>query len=220
MLQLVGPEAVQEVGLVLVVVPGPVQPRPPIGPDDTAGVMTGRHRLAVVQVPRPAEQRAELHVRVAVDAWARRLAAQVRVEEGLDDAGVELALEVHDVERDVELRRDPSGVVGRIERTAALLELGVAVGDVVQPHPDADDLVPLGVQQRGGHRRIDAAGHRHEDPAHAETPWPSGSAATTAEATRIDAITRGTTSAAVATSASVVVRPSDSRSAPRASSSG
>ena len=122
-LQLVGPEAVQEVGLVLVVVPGPVQPRSPIGPDDTAGVVTGRHRLAVVQVPRPPEQRAELHVGVAVDAGARRLAAQVRVEEGLDDAGVELALEVHDVERDIELRCDPSGVVGRIERTAALLEL-------------------------------------------------------------------------------------------------
>ena len=38
-------------------------------------------------------------------------------------AGRELALEVHDVERDAELRRDAPGVVGRVRGAAALLEL-------------------------------------------------------------------------------------------------
>ena len=134
--------------------------------------------------------------------------------------GVELALEVHDVERDVELGGDPPGVVRSVRGAAALLELGVAVGDIVEAHPDADDLVALPVQDRRRDRRIHASGHRHEDPAHAGTPWPSGSARTAIVPIRIEAMTRGTTSQAVATSSSVVVRPSERRRAPRASSSG
>ena len=194
--------------------------RPPVGSDVAPGVVAGRDGLAVVQVARATEQRPELHVRVAVDARARRPPVEVRVEERLEDAGIELALEVHDVERDVELRGHPAGVVGGVERAAALLELGVGVGDVVQAHPDADDLVARLVQQRRRDRRVDPARHRDEDPAHAGTPCPSGSAATAAAPRRIEATTRGTISQAVAISSSVVVRPSDRRSAPRASSSG
>ena len=220
MLELVLAQAVQEVGLVLVGVAGAQQPRPPVRTDVAARVVPGRDRVAVVQVPRPPEQRPELDVGVAVDARRRRLAAEVRVEERLEHAGVELALEVHDVERDVELRRDPARVVGGVERAAALLELGVGVGDVVESHPDADDLVALAVQQRRRDRGVHPARHRDQDPTHAGTLSPSGSAATAALPTRIEAMTRGTMSAAAATSSSVVVRPSDSRSAPRASSSG
>ena len=219
-LELVLAQAVEEVGLVLVLVPRPAQPRQPVRPDVPAGVVTGRDRLAVVEVPGPTEQRPELDVRVAVDARARRPAVEVRVEERLQDAGVELALEVHDVERDVQLRGDPARVVGGVERTAALLELRVAVGDVVQAHPDADHVVALLVQQRRRDRRVDPARHRDQDPAHARTPCPSGSAATAAAPSRIEATTRGTISHAAAISSSVVVRPSDRRSAPRASSSG
>ena len=183
--------------------------------------MSGRDRLAFVQVPRPAQQRAELDVRVAVDARAWRSAVEVRVEERLEDAGVEFPLEVHDVERNPQLAGDAAGVVGSVERAAALLELGVAVGHVMEAHPDANDVVALLVEERRGDRGVDAPRHRHKDAAHeTAAPWPSGSAATAAEPIRIDAITRGTTSTAVSISSSVVVRPSDSRSAPRASSSG
>ena len=138
----------------------------------------------------------------------------------LEDAGIELALEVHDVERDSELGGDPPGVIGRVKRATALLELRVGIGDVVETHPDADGFVTLACDERGGDRRIHSPGHRHEDPAHTPTPWPSGSAATATEPTRIEAMTRGTISVAVSISASVVVRPSDKRRAPRASSSG
>ena len=141
------------------------EPRPAVRADLAARVVAGRDRLAVVQVAGPAEQRAELHVRVAVDARARRPAVEVGRQERLEDAGVELALEVHHVERDAELRRDAPGVVGRVERAAALLELGVAVGDVVEAHPDADDLVALLVEERRRDGRIHPAGHRDEDPA-------------------------------------------------------
>ena len=96
-----------------------------------------------------------------------------------------------------------------------------AVGDVVQPHPDADDLVALLVQQRRGHRRIDAAGHRDEDPAHADDALAQRIGRDGRRRRRASTrCTRGTTAAAVSISASVVVRPSDRRSAPRASSSG
>ena len=218
--QLVLAQAVQEVGLVLVRVAGPKQARRAVGADVLAGVVAGRDRLAVVQMPCPTQQGAELDVRVAVHAWARRRTAQVGIQERLHDPGVELALEVHDVERDVELGRHPAGVVGRIGRATALLHLGIAVGDVVEAHPDADDLVALRVQDRRCHGRIHAAGHRDQDPAHAGTPWPSGSAATAIVPIRMEAMTRGTTSLAVAISSSVVVRPRDRRSAPLASSSG
>ena len=182
--------------------------------------MTGRDRLALVLVARPTEQRPELDVRVAVDARRRRAAVEVGVEERRDDPGVELALEVHDVERDVELGRDPPCVVGGIERAAALLELGVRVGDVVETHPDTDDVVSGVVQESRRDRRIDPARHRDEDAAHAGTPSPSGSAAMTAPALRIDDTTRGTIVLAVSISSSVVVRPIDRRRLPRASSSG
>ena len=220
MLQLVLAQAVQEVGLVLVGVARAQQTRSSVRPDVAPRVVAGRDRLAVVQVAGPAEQRPELHVGVAVDAWRRRPAVQVGIEERLEHAGVELALEVHDVERDVELGGDPPRIVGRIERAAALLELGVRVGHVVEAHPDADDLVALPMEQRRGDRRVDPARHRDQDPAHAGTPCPSGSAATARAPSRIEATTPGTTAQASAISSSVVVRPSDSRSAPRASSSG
>src|SRR3954453_4430829 len=147
MLQLVLPENVEEVGLVLLGITRPQEARSTVRADVAPGVVPGRDRLALVEVAGPPEQRPELDVRVAVDARRRRLASEIRVEERLHDAGIELALEVHDVERDVELRRHSARVIGGVERAAALLELGVRVGHVVQAHPDADDLVTLGVQQ-------------------------------------------------------------------------
>jgi hypothetical protein len=129
-----------------------------------------RHRVALVQPASAAEERAELHVGVAVDARARRPTAQVGRDERVDDAGSELALEVEDVERDAELAGHAPRVLGRVERAAAPLELAVRVGDVVEAHPDTDRLDALLVQQRGGHGRIHAAGHGDKDaPGHAES---------------------------------------------------
>ena len=156
MLELVLAQPVQEVGLVLVLVARPAQDRAAVGSDLAAGVVAGCHRVAVVQVACPPEQCPELHVGVAVDARAGRPPIDVRVEEGLEHAGVELALEVHDVERDPELRRDPARVVGGIERAAALLELGVRVRDVVEAHPHPDRLVAGLVDERGRDRGIHA----------------------------------------------------------------
>src|SRR5581483_2662290 len=89
--ELVLAEAVEEIGLILVLVGGAQEPVAPfaVGPHDLAAprVMTGRHEVAAVQVPRATEERPELHVRVAVDARRRRGAAEIRRQEGLQDAG-------------------------------------------------------------------------------------------------------------------------------------
>ena len=140
-------------------------------------------------------------------------------EERLDDAGAELALEVHDVERDPEPAGDAPRVLGRVQRAAALLELRDGVRDVVQAHPDADDLVALLGEQRRRDRAVDAAGHGDEDPAHRGDRLPQrlgGEHRGDARASRRGRAARSATASSI--SASVVVRPSDRRSAPRASS--
>ncbi len=80
-------------------------------------------------------------------AWAR----DVRV----DDRGVEVLREVEDEVVDAELLGDAAGVVD-VGHAAAP---GVAL-PAPQPHRDADDLVTVARQQRGGDGRVDAAAHR------------------------------------------------------------
>ena len=180
------------------------------------GVVPGRDGLAVIQPAGASGEGAELDRAVAVDAGTRRLAVEVGVEEGLQHAGPELPLEVEDVERDAELAGHASSVLGRVERAAALLELAVGVGDVMEAHPDADRVQPLLVEDDCRDRRIDPAGHGHEDPPGpvgdhrpvarhgrrdrlgAQTPisWPNGSAASAVEPSRSRAMTAGTTSTA------------------------
>ena len=204
-----------------------------IGRVGAPGVVAGRDRVALVQVARPTEQRPELHLGVAVRAGRRGLAVEVRAEERREHAGLELALQVHHVERDAELARDPAGVLRGVERAAALLELRDGIGDVVQAHPHADDVVALLGEQRRGDGRIDAAGHRDEGAGHEAaseasagtpftTPRPRRAGSPRAPRPRREnsARIRGTISTAASISASVVERPSESRSEPRASSSG
>src|SRR4051794_33734963 len=72
-LKLVLPETVEEVGLVLLGITRPQEARSTVRADVAPSVMPGRHRLALVEVAGPPEQRPELDVRVAVDARRRRL---------------------------------------------------------------------------------------------------------------------------------------------------
>ena len=111
-----------------------------------AGVVAGGDRVALVQPPRPAQERPELHVAVAVDAGRRRPPVEVGGQEWLEHAGLEFPLEVHDVERDVQTGGDAASVLSGIRRAAALLELRVRVGDVVEAHPHPDDVVALLVE--------------------------------------------------------------------------
>ena len=129
-------------------------------------VVPGCDGVTFIQMARAPEQRAELDIGIAVHAGRRRLATEICIQERLQHASVELALQVHDIERDTKLRCDSPGIVRCVQRAAALLELRIGVGHVVQPHPYAHDVVPLLVQERGRNRRIHASGHGHQGASH------------------------------------------------------
>ena len=65
--------------------------------------MAGGDRVALVLAARAAQQRPELHGRVAVDAWDRRAPVEIRAEERIEHTGLELPLEIEHVERDAQL---------------------------------------------------------------------------------------------------------------------
>ena len=156
MLKLILAKPVEEVGLVLVGIDGAGEMRRTVRVDDAPGVVAGRHGLAVVQVSGASKERSELDVSVAVHAWTRRPAVEIGVEERLQDPGIELALEIHDVEGNAKLSGNAACIVGCVERAAALLELGVRVGDVVESHPYPDGLVTGPGNESGGDGRIHA----------------------------------------------------------------
>jgi hypothetical protein len=198
--ELVLSEPVQEVALVLVGVACAEQAVAPAA--GNVGVLervhprvvAGRNGRAVVVAQRLAQEGAELHVAVAVDARAGRAAREVRVEERLEHARAELALQVEHIERDPELTGNAAGVVGGVQGATALLELAVRVGHVVEPHPDADGLDTLLSKESRGDRRVDTARHRDEHALAHHSSSPAGTAATGAERSR--AIVCGTTSTA------------------------
>ncbi len=107
---------------------------------------------------------AELEPDVAEDARVGGPAGGVFVGELVHDPG-EVAFEVEGIERDVEAVGDGSGVDRVGARAAGLgpsLE-AFAVGSGA--HEEADDLVPLLLQQVRGHRAINPPAHRQHDPA-------------------------------------------------------
>ena len=84
-----------------------------------------------------------------------------------DDGLGELLLEVDDVVRDADARGDAAGVVQVVDRAARPEARAALAGSRgagrYELHREADHLVPLAREQRGGHRRVDAAGHGYDD---------------------------------------------------------
>ena len=79
-----------------------------------------------------------------------------------DDLLVELPLEVDDVVRDADAGGDTPRVVQVVDR-AARPEADLSLPLVVQLHRQADHLVALAREERGGDRGVDAAGHGYDD---------------------------------------------------------
>ena len=92
----------------------------------------------------------------------------------------------------------------RASSTSAIEQQPVSLVAAPQPHRDADHVVAGGEQLGGGDRRVDAAAHRARAPSRC------------APVRGCAGRRRSTAAAARSTSASVVVRPSVSRSAPPA----
>ena len=191
-----------------------------------AGVVAGRDRVALVQVARPPSSAPNLTLVLQSVHGRRRLAVEVGAEERREHARLELALEVHHVERDAELPGDPARVVGGVQRAAALLELRDVSATSWRRIQTPTTSWPCSVQQRRRDRRIDAARHRDERSRGSGTlrprrpPGRAGRRRGRAAAARDRRGSAARPRPPSSTSASVVVRPSESRSEPRASSSG
>ena len=84
--------------------------------------------------------------------------------ERLDHTLAKLLLQVPAVIRNVQHGGDPTRVLDCGQRAAATVAggfVGIVTRPLLQRH--TDDLVALRLQQRGGDRRIDPAGHRDGD---------------------------------------------------------
>ena len=124
--------------------------------------MSGRKRGST-ELARGLEQIAKLDRAVALDARHRRLARGVAVGEIVDHRLAKAVLVVQHVMRNADPLGDIARVVDILPGAAGALAMG-GRAMVVKLQRDADDIVALGLQERGRNRGIDAAGHGDNDP--------------------------------------------------------
>src|SRR6266508_1565213 len=164
-LELFWGQVIKKVGLVLVgILPLPKHrpSRDRVSP--AARVVSGRDGFAAHHA-RALPERGEFHLRVAGRTGNRSLAGQIRLDEGSDDAGAKLLLEVQDVMRDVQRPGHPPGIGQIVERAAASGAPRLA-RVIPELHREANDLVPFLFEEQSGNGRIHAARHGNRD-AHA-----------------------------------------------------
>ena len=119
--------------------------------------MAGREHLGA-EVAGGGQEVAELDRLVAFDARHRGLARHVALGKAIDHRLLEAAFVVEDVVGDADGARHPSGVVNVLAGAAGALAMdGGAM--IVELQGNADDVVAFVLQQRGGHRGIDASRH-------------------------------------------------------------
>ena len=102
------------------------------------------------------------HIAVAVDARVRGAALFVGPYEALDDLTVEVFGEIKYIVRHAEARRDLAGILGILEGTAGIFATDIDGFIIIQLHGDTDGVVAGIAHQRGRHRAVDTAAHRHQ----------------------------------------------------------
>ncbi len=147
----------QEIALVALLLAGAVERAPAARQRPRGDVVAGRQHLGA-ELARGRQQVAELDRLVAVDARHRRLARHVALGEAVDHRFLEAALVVEHVVRNADALGDRAGVVDVLAGAAGALAVGGGAV-VVELQRDADDVIALGLQQRGRDRGIDAARH-------------------------------------------------------------
>ena len=150
----------EEIRLVLAGIPAAADVVPAVVSSHHAGVMAGGH-AAGAKLLRPLLQGGEFQVAVALRAGVGGVAALVGGNEVVDDVPGERLLEVGHVKGDAQLTGDPPRIGNVVQRAAGLVMPLDGFRAVPQLHGDADALVPLGVQQGGAYRTVNAAAHRH-----------------------------------------------------------
>ena len=152
----------QEIALVAVGIGGTYQRARAIAQMARRYIMSGRQRRGA-EFARGRHEIAKLDRAVALDARHRRLARGVAVGKIVDHRFPEAAFVIEHVMRDADPLGDIAGVVDILAGAAGPLAMG-GRAMIVKLQRDADDVIALGLQQRGRHRRIDAAGHGDHDP--------------------------------------------------------
>jgi hypothetical protein len=97
-------------------------------------------------------KRAKLHRRVAANTGAWRLAALIRRHKGLQYRICKLLFEILNMERDAEMIRNATRIVGGIEGAAALTVTVALIGGAVESHPHTNNLVARLDQECSSHR--------------------------------------------------------------------
>ena len=103
-----------------------------------------------------------LHIAVTIDARIRGAALLVGPHEAFDDLTVEVFGKVKDIVRHAEARRDLAGILGILEGTAGIFATDIDGFIIIQLHGDTDGVVAGIAHQRGRHRAVDTAAHRHQ----------------------------------------------------------
>src|ERR1700722_390924 len=132
-----------------------------------ASVVAGGNALGA-NLARSDEELIELHVIVAHGARDGRAAFEIIRDEGTDDVELELALEIHDVERDPEMFGDAARVVHIVVRATAMLRGAVILqlrqaALIPELHSEADDGLRAVVEDRGDRGAVHTTAHRYGD---------------------------------------------------------
>src|ERR1017187_1671374 len=195
--------------------------------------MAGADRVETERF-RPVQNGRELDLLVAAEAGIRGIAAGVLVDEILNDVGVEALGHVPDVERDADHVGGAACVPCVLQGAAAARPgpVGLRVGGQGKVH--AGHVMARFRRPAGGHRGVDAAGHRGE---HAQSSHhlrgysphtgglrrPAGQSRPEVsiyrEARRARSTTSPMTAPSASTSACELDRPRENRSDPRARAS-
>src|SRR5262249_50880298 len=151
----------QEIALVARLLAGAKQRAGAVAEPPRRHIVAGRER-GRAELARGAQQVVELDRLIALDAGHRGLARRVALGEAVDHRLLEAALVVEHVMRNADIGGDPAGIVDVAAGAAGALAMG-RLAVVVELQRDADDVVAFGLEQRGGHRRVDAARHGDDD---------------------------------------------------------
>src|SRR5699024_4414649 len=200
-LELIGGEHAEDVGLVLGQVLTAVELGPAVLIADHLGVVAGGDGVEA-QGQRAVEEGGELDALIAAHARVRGPPGRVLGDEVIDDVFLEPFGEVPDVEGDVEHPGHAVGVAGVFDRAAAARSGAQGSGHARQGEVDADDLVAGVDGAGGGHGRIDPAGHGDEY-SH-DAPCIHRGVAETIPARRACSTTSGRAASRASTSSSVV----------------
>ena len=160
-IELLARGAEQEIALVALFLARAEQAAAAFGQRPRRDVMSGRQNFGA-QLACGDQEIVEFDRHVAFDAGHRRLAVDIAFGEAVDHRFLEAALVVEHVMRNADALGDAARVVDVLSGAAGALAVRRRAV-VVELQRHADDVIALGLEQRSGHRRVDAARHGDDD---------------------------------------------------------